>query len=173
MGSEADGPRLSANGFTPKKNPKKQPIADSWDDEASSDEEAQLQSDLPTDLNPPLASPAPPPAPPAPTHAAATPLSDDSSSTAGSSGYYAYDPESYSRAGERDASSTDGGQRQAKTDAVARRMIAHALGVRSTRSTKEQKEYEASLKKKVQEENEARRRAEVEREKAKAAMWED
>jgi len=72
-----------------------------------------------------------------------------------------------------DRSGSDNGPRQAKTDAVARRMIANALGVRPQRSTKEQKEYEESLKKKAKEEKEEKRRLEMEREKAKRDVWGD
>ncbi|KAK6511824.1 hypothetical protein TWF481_000730 [Arthrobotrys musiformis] len=143
---------------------KKKEVADSWDDEASSDEET---SQIPSDLQPPAVSPAPPPAPPAPTPSGATPFAGGSDGTS----YYAYDPDTHSRAGGYGDSSLDG-QRQAKTDAVARRMIASALGVRS-RSTKEQREYDASLKKKHQEERDEQKRLEAEREKAKAAMWDD
>lgn len=143
---------------------KKEEVLDSWDDAVSSGDEGNDEAnDIVTDMRlPPAHSPAPPPAPPAP-----TPFSADGSPTVGS--YYSYDPETHSRAG--NAAGSDG-PRQAKTDAVARRMIASALGVRS-RSTQEQKEYEASLKLKMKEEKEERKKVEAEKEKAKAAVWDD
>ncbi|KAF3901398.1 hypothetical protein AA313_de0205129 [Arthrobotrys entomopaga] len=151
---------------------KKKEVADSWDDDLSSGDEAENQVNDDQENGSILsdASPSLIPAPPAPTPAVATPYLDSSDNGAGSSPYYAYDPDTHSRAG--GFGEAVEGQRQAKTDAVARRMIASALGVRS-RSTKEQKEYEASLKKKHQEEREERKREEVEREKAKAAIWDD
>lgn len=67
-------------------------------------------------------------------------------------------------------------ERPATTDAVARRMISAALGVR-TRSTKEQREYDAAMmgaeRKKREEEKERRRIEEEEKEKLKVAIWED
>ncbi|KAK6353833.1 hypothetical protein TWF730_008256 [Orbilia blumenaviensis] len=160
---------LTVNGTSkPKKVvKKKKEVADSWDDEVSSGDEAT--GNVASDLNPPMASPAPPPAPPAPTPAVATPFGAADSS---SGSYYSYDPDTHSRAGGGYSDSGFEGQRQAKTDAVARRMIASALGVRS-RSTKEQREYDASLKKKHQEEREEQKRQEQEKEKAKAAIWDD
>ncbi|KAK6529301.1 hypothetical protein TWF281_008478 [Arthrobotrys megalospora] len=160
---------LAVNGASkPKKVvKKKKEVADSWDDEVSSGDDAA--DDVASDLHgPPTASPAPPPAPPAPTPAVATPFIGDDSN---SGSYYAYDPDTHSRAGGYSDAGFEG-QRQAKTDAVARRMIASALGVRS-RSTKEQREYDASLKKKHQEERDEQKRQEQEREKAKAAIWDD
>ncbi|EPS42878.1 hypothetical protein H072_3126 [Dactylellina haptotyla CBS 200.50] len=156
----------------PKK--KKQEVADSWDDDVSSGDEAagadEEGDDMISDLRPPISSPAPPPVPPAPTPAMATPFVADGSGTAS---YYSYDPETHSRAGGSGLGDAGfEGQRQAKTDAVARRMIASALGVRS-RSTKEQRDYDASLEKKHQEERDEKKRQEQEREKAKAAIWDD
>jgi len=67
-------------------------------------------------------------------------------------------------------------ERPAKTDAVARRMISAALGVR-TKSTKEQKEFDAALRekeKKKREEEKTREREEGRRqEEAKRSVWED
>ncbi|PKS08918.1 hypothetical protein jhhlp_003531 [Lomentospora prolificans] len=67
------------------------------------------------------------------------------------------------------------GRRPEKTDAVARRMIAGALGMRAPKQTEEQKAYDRAIKeqarKKKEEEREAERRRQEEAEKAKAAMW--
>lgn len=69
-----------------------------------------------------------------------------------------------------------GGERPATTDAVARRMISAALGVRA-KSTKEQREYDAAVKaaerKKREEERERSRVEEEERERVRRGIWED
>ncbi|KAK8105920.1 hypothetical protein PG999_009279 [Apiospora kogelbergensis] len=80
---------------------------------------------------------------------------------------------SYSSAG---ASSSEP-RRPEKTDAVARRMIASALGVKAPRATEEQRAYDRALREKERkrrelEKQEEQRRAE-QAEKAKAAIWED
>lgn len=79
------------------------------------------------------------------------------------------------------ASSKDAGvggdKRQTKTDAVARRMIAGALGVRVPKSTKEQKEYEAAIRagerKKKEEERRMKMEEERERERVRKEVWGD
>ena len=67
--------------------------------------------------------------------------------------------------------------RPEKTDAVARRMIAGALGVRPPKKTEEQREYEKAMmekeRKKRSRERESREAAVMETERAKAAIWED
>ena len=67
--------------------------------------------------------------------------------------------------------------RPEKTDAVARRMIAGALGVRPPTKTDEQREYEKVMmekeRKKRSRERESREAAIMETERAKAAIWED
>lgn len=67
--------------------------------------------------------------------------------------------------------------RPEKTDAVARRMIAGALGVRTPKKTDDQREYEKAVKekemKKRDKEREAREEANREAERAKNAIWED
>lgn len=69
------------------------------------------------------------------------------------------------------------GKRPEKTDAVAKRMIAGALGVRAPKKTEEQRAYERVVKEKEirkrKEEKEEAARREEERERAKAAVWED
>jgi len=69
-----------------------------------------------------------------------------------------------------------GGERPATTDAVARRMISAALGVRA-KSTKEQREYDAAVKaterKRREEEREKSRLEEEERERVRRGIWED
>jgi hypothetical protein len=72
--------------------------------------------------------------------------------------------------------SDDRSERPAKTDAVARRMISAALGIR-TRPTKEQREFDAALREKERkrkEEERAKKREEEKRaEEAKRSVWED
>ncbi|KAI9790264.1 MAG: hypothetical protein M1816_005289 [Peltula sp. TS41687] len=73
--------------------------------------------------------------------------------------------------------SGEGAIRPEKTDAVARRMIAGALGVRPQKKTDDQKEYEKAVKEKEMKrrdkEREAREEASREAERAKNAIWED
>lgn len=68
-------------------------------------------------------------------------------------------------------------KRPEKTDAVARRMIAGALGLKAPKLTDEQKAYEKAMKEKErkrrEEERAAEKKREAEAEKAKAAIWED
>lgn len=68
-------------------------------------------------------------------------------------------------------------KRPEKTDAVARRMIASALGVKVPRMTEEQKKYDQTMREKErrrrEEEKVAQRKKEEETLKAKQAIWED
>lgn len=68
-------------------------------------------------------------------------------------------------------------KRPEKTDAVARRMIASALGVRTLRPNEEQRAYDRAVREKErkrrEEEREAERRRQEEAERAKAAIWND
>ncbi|KAK3956220.1 hypothetical protein QBC32DRAFT_156921 [Pseudoneurospora amorphoporcata] len=67
-------------------------------------------------------------------------------------------------------------KRPEKTDAVARRMIAGALGIK-VKLSEEQKAYDRNLRekerKRKEEERERKKKAEEEALKAKAAIWED
>ncbi|KAK3338362.1 hypothetical protein B0H65DRAFT_320296 [Neurospora tetraspora] len=68
-------------------------------------------------------------------------------------------------------------KRPEKTDAVARRMIAGALGLKAPKLTEEQKAYDRALRekerKRKEEERERKKKAEEEALKAKQAIWED
>lgn len=68
-------------------------------------------------------------------------------------------------------------KRPEKTDAVARRLIAGALGLKAPKLTEEQKAYDRALRekerKRKEEERERKKKAEEEALKAKAAIWED
>lgn len=148
---------------------KKPVIADSWDDEEISDDEPVETPDK-----------VPSPPPPTPTTPHSLSHSRESSSVSSiasprgpSSPHESYlgGPDSFSRDGAPTSS-----ERPRKTDAVARRLIAGALGVRS-RSTKEQREYDAAVraveKKKRDTEREKQKAEEAERERLKASIWED
>jgi len=67
--------------------------------------------------------------------------------------------------------------RPEKTDAVAKRMIAGALGVKAPKKTEEQRAYDRAVKEKEikrrNQEKEAAARAKEDAEKAKAAVWDD
>lgn len=64
-----------------------------------------------------------------------------------------------------------------KTDAVAKRLIAGALGIRAPKKTEEQKGYEKAVRgrevKRREEERESVKRQEEERNKGRAAVWDD
>ncbi len=68
-------------------------------------------------------------------------------------------------------------KRPEKTDAVARRMIASALGVKVPKRTEEEKAYDKAIREKErrrrEEEKEHEKRREEEAAKAKQAAWED
>jgi hypothetical protein len=82
--------------------------------------------------------------------------------------------------GERDSRERGGGERDRrgeKTDAVAKRMIAGALGVRAPKKSDEARAYERAVREKElkrrerEREEVARQKEEVER--ARASVWED
>ncbi|TVY51157.1 hypothetical protein LCER1_G005556 [Lachnellula cervina] len=141
---------------------KQQTLADSWEDEASGDDtdrplSPQQSADYPD---------APPPTPISPSHS----YSRESAFTS---------PYGYSASDTRPERSGSGGagSRPEKTDAVAKRMIAGALGVKAPKKTEEQRAYEKAVKEKEvkrrNQEKEAAARAKDQAEKAKAAIWED
>ncbi|KAI4850278.1 hypothetical protein E4T45_05565 [Aureobasidium sp. EXF-8846] len=74
-------------------------------------------------------------------------------------------------------SSTTSERRPEKTNAVAHRLIAGALGVKVPRRTEEQRAYDKAMreqeKRKRDQEREAKRKAEEDAAKAKAAIWDD
>lgn len=69
------------------------------------------------------------------------------------------------------------GKRPDKTDAMAKRMIAGALGVRAPKRTEEQKEYDKAIKEKEakrrEKEKDERVKEQAEKERQKVAIWED
>ncbi|KAG9688224.1 hypothetical protein KCU95_g18781, partial [Aureobasidium melanogenum] len=75
------------------------------------------------------------------------------------------------------SSSTSSERRPEKTNAVAHRLIAGALGVKVPRRTEEQRAYDKAMreqeKRRRDKEREAKKKAEEDAAKAKAAIWED
>lgn len=159
--------KLSLNPAAKKAAKSKKKVVDSWEDE-------DISSDSEPDSRPSTAGPgldgaqdgtaAPPPTPISPNYsqshpfsAGAAPLSPTGSQFTDLSGASPPRPE--------------------KTDAVARRMIASALGMRVPRQTEEQKAYDKAVREKErkrrEEEKEAERKRQQEVEKAKAAVWDD
>jgi hypothetical protein len=75
------------------------------------------------------------------------------------------------------SSTTSSERRPEKTNAVAHRLIAGALGVKVPRRTEEQRAYDKAMreqeKRKRDQEREAKKQAEEDAAKAKAAIWDD
>lgn len=161
-----------------------QVVADSWEDEdVESDTENNSNDDTqqPLPLSPSLDSEspqihgsgfaAPPPTPSSPSY-------NNSSSNTGAQ--LPWQPLAAGMAASPPGSPVggEGGlRRPEKTDAVARRLIAGALGVRAPRPTEEQRAYDRAVREKErrrrEEEREAERRRKEEAERAKAAIWDD
>ncbi|KAI0098234.1 hypothetical protein GGR51DRAFT_435330 [Nemania sp. FL0031] len=167
----------SPSSSKPKQKPKKKAVADSWEDEESSESEAETENTKPSiqvNTTSQDGVAAPPPTPLSPSYGRHGPNGSTrdgapwmaGSNTGGAGGY-----------GYQDAQSDGATRRPEKTDAVARRMIASALGVRAPRQTEEQKAYDRSVREKErkrrEEEREAERRRVEEVQKAKAAVWDD
>jgi hypothetical protein len=142
---------------------KKQSVAESWEDE-------ELESGDETDrpLSPQQSANYPSAPPP-------TPISPSTSFARENS----VNPYGYGTNGSvsSDARTERATSRPEKTDAVAKRLIAGALGVKAPKKTEEQKAYDKAIKekelKKRNQEKEAAARAKEEAEKAKAAIWDD
>jgi len=154
-------PQNNKKGSTPKKT---QPIADSWeDDDLSSGDETDRPISPQTSANYPSAPP------PTPISGAGYSPFEESWGPGGVS----YDDNRLSPRSERTGSNT----RPEKTDAVAKRLIAGALGVRAPKKTEEQRAYERAVKEKEVKrrngEKEAKIRSEEEAKRAKAAAWDD
>ncbi|CEJ87008.1 hypothetical protein VHEMI04273 [[Torrubiella] hemipterigena] len=141
----------------------KEEVADSWEDEEVSEDEpvTTINQSQPSEFATPLTSPLPNPPPP-------TRMSPYDA-TGGWDSHQSEAPSS--------SSARNDGRRPEKTDAVARRLIAAGLGLKAPKQTEEQKAYQRSIreqekKKKDQEKEEEQRRLE-EKQKAKAAIWDD
>ncbi|KAI1646065.1 hypothetical protein F4815DRAFT_444656 [Daldinia loculata] len=159
------------------KGKKAAPVADSWEDE-----------DVPSDTESP--SPLPTTSPLSPSidpkidgSGLAAPPPTPSSPSSYGLGTPPWQPIPGAVSGGNSSSSSSGeslereGKRPEKTDAVARRMIASALGVRAPRPTEEQRAYDRAVREKErkrrEEEREAEKRRREEAERAKVAIWED
>lgn len=159
---------LSSNENSRKPVEVKKAVAESWDDDATSgsDEEterpltAQDSNDLPS---------APPPTPVSPTAPKAN--KDRFISP--------YDPDSWTQSVPSPVNqrSDRPSVRPEKTDAVAKRLIAGALGVRAPKKTEEQRAYDRAMREKEMRkrnlEKEAAAKAKEDEEKAKQAIWSD
>ncbi|KAI0206354.1 hypothetical protein F4808DRAFT_116894 [Astrocystis sublimbata] len=168
-------PTSFASKAKPKPKPKKKAVADSWEDEESSTSEAETEPPTPS-TQPDSTSrdgvAAPPPTPISPSYGRQEPGGDTGNNAPWLASSHADGGYSY-----RDTQGDGATKRPEKTDAVARRMIASALGVRAPKATEEQKAYDRAVRekerKKRDEEREAERRRKEEAEKVKAAMWDD
>ncbi|KAI5207442.1 hypothetical protein E4T39_01886 [Aureobasidium subglaciale] len=167
----ASEPATSAPLTKPSKPAKKEPeVAESWEEEASSEKEP--------DNTPTLSSPES--AVRSTEEAAAVPKSTylpphlKYRSAAPSPPTRSTTPPSRSST---PASTTSSERRPEKTNAVAHRLIAGALGVKVPRRTEEQRAYDKAMreqeKKKRDQEREAKKKAEEDAVKAKAAIWDD
>ena len=182
------------------KKKKKQPVLDSWED-ASSESESELPTPLtsttntstgagtPTDAQGSSRPPAPhsgfhapPPTPASPSYGGAASGAEGSMPWARSQQQSPLGPVAESSSGgggggDRDDDDDAERKRPEKTDAVARRMIAGALGMRAPRPTEEQRAYDRAVREKERrrrdEEREAERRKQEADDKARAAIWND
>ncbi|KAL2159860.1 hypothetical protein VTH06DRAFT_1993 [Thermothelomyces fergusii] len=159
---------------------KDSPVADSWEDEVDDDDGAPPDTEKPT----PVATAshagtaAPPPTPMSPVANASKQRPFSPSAIAGPG--FSIPP--FDGAGDFSppSSASPGGgpsRRPEKTDAVARRMIANALGMRAPKMTEEQRAYDRAVrekeKKRREEEKERQRLREEEIAKARQAIWDD
>lgn len=151
------------------------PVADSWEDE-DEDEQATSDSDTEPDTgrgrgtdNGNAGTQAPPPTPMSPTY--------NTSGIRSLSPAGVTSPTYLPGIDEDSASSSGSPKRPEKTDAVARRMIAGALGMRVPKLSEEQRAYDKAVREKErkrrEEEQEKERRRQIEAEKAKQSAWED
>lgn len=139
---------------TTKAKSKKEVVVDSWEEEdISSGSDTEIEPETPQVHS--QGTSAPPPTPISPTQ-------------------YDHDTSNGYRTGIESPSSS---ARPEKTDAVARRMIAGALGLKAPKLTDEQKAYQAAIKEKErkrrEEQKAAERAKEEEAAKARAAIWDD
>lgn len=151
----------------PKPKPKKkEEVADSWEDEdvSSSGSDTETESDWRADPSEghSLGTAAPPPTPISPINVQSPGMPSRSSAQ---------------RPGPENAGPSSPSPRPEKTDAVARRMIAGALGLKAPKLTDEQKAYQKAIREKErkrrEEEKAAAKRKEEEAAKARAAIWDD
>ncbi|KAK4033309.1 hypothetical protein C8A01DRAFT_40219 [Parachaetomium inaequale] len=168
---------------------KSSPVADSWEDEADDDDDAASNTETPTPVTATTShagTSAPPPTPMSPVASAnkvrpfsPSALSGGPAGTSFGSSIPPFDGASDYPPSQPLPSASLGGpsKRPEKTDAVARRMIASALGMRAPKPTEEQRAYDRAVrekeKKRREEEKEKERLREEEAAKARQAIWDD
>ncbi|KAK0619849.1 hypothetical protein B0T14DRAFT_566658 [Immersiella caudata] len=158
-------------------------VADSWEDEdvssgskAGSDKDGDSASDDEQDQDRKATrstgqagTAAPPPTPMSPTYGSKHPFPPSAAS-----GDASFDSPYGADVG---GAGVPEKKRPEKTDAVARRMIASALGVKVPRMTEEQKKYDQAMREKErrrrEEDKALQKKKEDEALKAKQAIWED
>jgi hypothetical protein len=193
--TELDTPAPQQQQQRAKPQKKSSPVADSWEDEADDDDDngnAASDTETPTPVTATTnhaGTSAPPPTPMSPVASAnkVRSFSRSALSGGGPAGTTFSNIPPYDAAGDyppsqplpSSSSSSSGGpsKRPEKTDAVARRMIASALGMRAPKPTEEQRAYDRAVrekeKKRREEEKERERLREEEAAKARQAIWDD
>lgn len=156
------------------KRPKKKAtkVADSWEDEADDDDSSSASEVEATPVgNSHAGTSAPPPTPMSPV-AGRRPFSPSTISGPG----FTIPPLDGVNDGSQSATGPSS-KRPEKTDAVARRMISSALGMKAPKQTEEQRAYDRAVRenerKRREEEKERERKREEEAAKARQAVWGD
>jgi len=175
----APSPSSKSKPNTTTKTSPKPPVADSWDEE-SSGEDTETENENVTPPQEALYTAESRDYPSAPPPTPASPQSPYSGSDADRfiSPFPYGNGNDVNADGNRDrGSSGRSDKRPEKTDAIARRMIAGALGVRAPKKTDEQKAYEkAVLEKEARRkdgEKDLAKKREAEEKKARDAVWGD
>ncbi|KAK4100855.1 hypothetical protein N658DRAFT_85200 [Parathielavia hyrcaniae] len=159
---------------------KSSPVADSWEDEAEDDEDDDAETTPVATSTRHAGTSAPPPTPLSPVEHSKRSFPNPAPALSGTR--FSIPP--FDDAGDYpspSSSSTAAGggpsKRPEKTDAVARRMIASALGMRAPKPTEEQRAYDKAVREKErkrrEEEKERERKREEEIAKTRQAIWDD
>lgn len=142
---------------------------DSWDEEISSGSDTETEAEPASNPLSPQQSSSYPDAPPP------TPISPTTNTAFASPFGYPGEGADGGRVERERRGDTD--RRQDKTDAVAKRLIAGALGVKVPKKTEEQRAYERAVKEKEikrrKEEKEMEERRKKEAEEMKKKVWDD
>lgn len=176
---ELDAPASAAARPRPQKK-SSSPVADNWEDEADDDDDddngppSEPAADTPVGTTGPAGTAAPPPTPMSPIGG----KQGFSPSVLTGPGGFSLPP--FDGSGDSPQSAAGGAgpsRRPEKTDAVARRMIASALGMKAPRMTEEQRAYDRAVREKErkrrEQEKEQERKREEEIAKARQAIWGD
>ncbi|KAK4130742.1 hypothetical protein BT67DRAFT_390203 [Trichocladium antarcticum] len=165
---------------TPTPQRKSSPVADSWEDEADDDNGSGPDSDAdrtPVASTSHAGTSAPPPTPMSPVASSRRPFSPSALNGPDAFGHPAFDGPSDSSPQPHPGGATGPSRRPEKTDAVARRMIASALGMKAPKATEEQRAYDRAVREKErkrrEEEKERERKREEEASRARQAIWDD